>query len=292
MIYLVTGTPGAGKTLYMVQKLVRELVPSGRQIFHNINGLKVDGRVHMQVVDVGPDGPFNWQDFPDGSICVFDEIQRQWPAERSPQKIPESVLMLDTHRHRGFDFWCVTQSPMGIDPRLRRLVEEHHHLHRQFGLKGSVLRKWTGVNDDPRPPMAEEDADKRIFRFPKDLFAYYQSASLHTDKVAIPWKLIKWSGIAVLVLLGAGFMLWRSFGPGTQFYAAGEMFSDASQGGDPLEIIRVCGRLVRRDPLTISINGQLYEAGDGVRPFVYLVDSQSGSGSICWEEETYRSATE
>jgi zona occludens toxin len=280
MIFLVTGTPGAGKTLYMVKKLVEELIPTGRPIFHNINGLKVDGLVQMQVIDVGEDGPLHWESFPDGSICVFDEVQRRWPAERSPSNIPESVLKLDTHRHRGFDFWVVTQSPMGIDPRLRRLVEEHHHLHRQFGLKGSVLRRWTGVNDDPRPPLAEQDADKVIFRFPKRLFDFYQSASIHTDKVKIPWKLVKWSAIAVLVLIGAGFMMWRSFGPGTTFYDSAQMLrGDEVQRGETPD---QCGHLVSGRPLILSIGGQLYRVSDEFMARLYFLDNDLGARVVCW----------
>jgi zona occludens toxin len=162
VITLVTGTPGAGKTLFAVHHIVKELLPQKRLIFSNINGLKIP-----QVWDCGPDGPFRWQEYPDGTIFVFDEVQHQWPAERRVSDVPPSVKALDTHRHRGMDFVLITQSPMGIDPRVRRLIGRHIHLHRPLNGGYARLMDWPTVQTDPNPPTAYDDGARQFFKYPR-----------------------------------------------------------------------------------------------------------------------------
>ena len=115
MITVITGTPGAGKTLYAISKLIQPLVGTSvkhtqedgtveevpRTIYTNINNLKID-YVRANVYD--------WRTCPDGSIIVIDEVQLIEPYKETKQKDNPIVQDLTIHRHRGFDFYFITQS--------------------------------------------------------------------------------------------------------------------------------------------------------------------------------------
>lgn len=194
MINLVTGSPGAGKTLWTVKTVIDELIPSGRPIFLNINGFRFDAEnVHALEGDEAKSLPFNWHEpdkYPDGSIFVFDEVQQQYPTRHSTAKVPRHISQFETHRHRGMDFYLVTQGPRLIDRHIWPLVERHVHLFRAFGLQRTRILEWGGVNDEPQPPQSHSIAMKENFRFPKKYFEFYKSASLHTVKARLPWKII------------------------------------------------------------------------------------------------------
>lgn len=202
MITLVTGSPGAGKTLWTVSQIVEKLIPTGRRIVVNINGFQHPAD-NVHVVDHHDDMPFRWFEEPDGTIFVFDEIQRQYPNRHSTAKVPRYISEYETHRHRGFDFYFVTQHPRLIDRHLWPLTEEHVHLFRAFGAKRSRLYKWGAVNDEPQPRQSHSMANNTGFAFPKKYFGFYKSASLHTDKLRLPWKIIGILGLSVLGLGGA-----------------------------------------------------------------------------------------
>ncbi|MBK6279115.1 MAG: hypothetical protein IPF57_13690 [Gammaproteobacteria bacterium] len=92
MITLITGTPGAGKTAWIVAELLKI---QGRALY-------VDGIPELQISHevAGPlDDWMTWA--PDGALIVVDECQRIWRPRGTGSKVPESVSALETHRHRG-----------------------------------------------------------------------------------------------------------------------------------------------------------------------------------------------
>jgi zona occludens toxin len=246
VITLITGTPGAGKTLYAVNLIVNELLPQRRQIFANINGLRIP-----QVWDCGASGPHKWQDYPDGTIFVFDEVQHQWPSERGVRDVPESVKALDTHRHRGMDFYLITQAPMGLDPRVRRLIGRHIHLHRAMGMKYARVMDWPCLMDDPRPPTAYDDGARHFFKYPKKLFELYQSASLHTAKPRFPWQLM---GPVALFLAICGVILWNAPTAIETFRAANPPEDEETASSDQAS----CFPIIAASPLTVRSSSGLH----------------------------------
>ena len=63
MIILITGTPGSGKTLFAVSKILAWAKENKREIFADIDGLSIDG------IEKSPE---DWRETPDGSIVVYD----------------------------------------------------------------------------------------------------------------------------------------------------------------------------------------------------------------------------
>ncbi len=102
MIYLVTGVPGAGKTLMSILWLEGWLA-EGRPCYANISGLSMPG------VEKAPE---DWRDAPEGSVWVYDEVQQLWPSTgRAGQADREDIRALETHRHTGHDIVIATQHP-------------------------------------------------------------------------------------------------------------------------------------------------------------------------------------
>jgi len=195
MITFISGAPGTGKTSALVSML-RDL-GKDRQVFvHGIPELKVP---HVDLVD-----PANWHnDVPDGSVIVIDEVQNVWRPRGPGQKVPEHVAKLETHRHRGLDFYIISQGPNLVDGNVRALIGRHVHL-RELGVLGRWWYEWPECADNCRTAWKNAPIKKR-YKLPKAIFKDYKSASVHIKpKRSFP--------VMLLVLIAAvGFCGWKAW---------------------------------------------------------------------------------
>ena len=58
---------------------------------------------------------------PDGSVYFLDEAQNIYRPRSSASKVPESVAAFEVHRHKGLDFFLITQNPRLIDANIRAI---------------------------------------------------------------------------------------------------------------------------------------------------------------------------
>lgn len=216
MIYLITGIPGSGKTLYAVSTLIQLLM---KDQFVKEDGeiikrrLVVDGIPALALsheflsktvvteksitVEDGGSGVGNWWEWcQPGDVIVVDECQRIWRPRAMGAKPPQMVTELEMHRHRGVDFVIITQSPMLIDQNVRRLVGRHQHVRRLFGMKRALIYDWDGCQADVHRVSS---ATKTMWSYPKDAFKLYKSAELHTKQKQ---KFPVWALLPVVALLG------------------------------------------------------------------------------------------
>lgn len=203
MLTLITGAPGAGKSLRAVHEL-REALASGRPCYADIAELNLPGVLPA---------PDDWRETPEGSFIVYDECQRRpWLAATGKPGLSDDarVRALETHRHTGHDIVFVTQRPTFLHHHVRGLVGRHVHVHRGAGLSLVNVRTWDTVQIDPDDWAAKKDADVQGWKHPKELFGLYKSATLHTHKRRIPAKL-KVAGTAIALLLaGLSYLGWKS----------------------------------------------------------------------------------
>lgn len=200
MINLTTGLPGHGKTLHTLWAVKKLAAESGRPVFYSgIDELALDW------VEIDPE---KWFDAPDGSIIVIDECQKIFRPRTMGKEVPEYVSRLETHRHRGIDIFLITQHPMLVDPSIRRLAENHQHVVRVFGMQASTIHKWMGVKDNCDKPSGKADSIKTKWFYPKEVFAYYKSAQLHTVKRKIPFRI--WVLLSLPLFLGVA--VWYMYG--------------------------------------------------------------------------------
>jgi zona occludens toxin len=191
MIFLVTGSPGGGKTLNTLKFINEDDQFKDRPIhYFNIKNLTLDW------LEIEADQVKKWQLLPDNSIIVVDEAQRVFPKRSNNITAPTGVSELDTHRHRGFDFFFITQHPTLVDHDLRKFVGQHRHYERSFGMDSTRLLTWQKAQYNVDDYHIRQEAETSRIRFDKKYYNIYKSATDHNVKKRIPLKL--W-----LVILGA-----------------------------------------------------------------------------------------
>lgn len=208
-IYLTTGANGTGKTLLTLKDVRAKQVKENRPVYYNGFDLKPEKEVEFgwQKFD-----PVKWQDLPDGSICIMDECQDQFPVRGTGAKVPDHVEKLAVHRKRGFDFYMVTQHPANIDKFIVRLVGDpgwHRHLKRSFGQELTSVLQWSAVNLQCEKPSSGKSGTVSMVPYPREVYEWYRSSSLHTAKKKIPravWVVL--AGVLGVPLLG--YFAWQS----------------------------------------------------------------------------------
>lgn len=199
MIHLITGVPGAGKTLRAVYHIKRE-IEKGRLVYANIDGLNIKG--------VQP-APRDWTTTPEGSLVVYDEAQQIFPPDgKVGRSNRPDIAQMEVHRHTGHDLILITQHPNLIHSHVRRLVGKHEHLTRAFGWNQAMIYlKDQAIKVDSKTEL--KSCEQKLWKHDKSLFDLYQSASLHVEHKRLPKPLIYL--VATVLLLVLGFLaLWGS----------------------------------------------------------------------------------
>lgn len=201
MIYLITGTPGASKTLNTLKLVCESDTFKGREIYYfNISELQ------LPWTQLGEDEIKRWFDLPHGAVIVVDEAQGIFPQRPPTRTAPEHVERLAQHRHSGYDFVLVTQNPKMLDSTVRYLVERHIHFERQFGLESAKQLSWEKCVDDPNNESRKSLAVVKRVAFDKKYYGLYKSAEVHTVKKQIPFKVFApFILLAVVIVVG----YWR-----------------------------------------------------------------------------------
>lgn len=202
MITLITGQPGAGKTLYTIYLIDQLSRLENRQVYYSgIADLALPWS-ELEKVD-------DWVNCPGGSIIVIDECQRAFRPRGNGSHVPESVSAMETHRHRGLDLFLVTQHPMLLDSNIRRLVGRHLHVVRAFGSAACNVHEWGEVREGC--DKNRSGSVRKFWKYQKEIYRYYKSADQHTTKFRPPVRLL----VLVLMpflLIGIIFFLVGWFG--------------------------------------------------------------------------------
>lgn len=239
MITVVTGVPGAGKTAYTVAQLIEELKKRPRPLFAlGVTGLKLDHEVCPEIsawteAKPLPEDPSVIEHefvFPDGALIVVDEAQKILRPRASGAKVPPYVQAFEKHRHKGLDFWLITQNPALMDQNVRRLVGRHIHLRSAWN--GRTLYEWAECAN-PESASDRASAVTRSYRLPRHVFDQYTSASVH---VAQPRRLPRALLVLVLALLVGSVLAYR-LGSDIYAQASGQASSPSSVAGSPSVVV-------------------------------------------------------
>jgi hypothetical protein len=194
MITLTTGLPGSGKTLFTIDSVKQLADKENRPVFYS--GIK-DLALPWHEIDAE-----KWMDCSEGAIIVIDECQRLFRPRGNGSLVPAYVSELETHRHKGFDIFLVTQHPMLMDANVRRLTERHNHVARRFGMQRATVLQFESCKEQPL--SKQEGAQRLEWKYPKAVFEYYKSAEVHTVKRRIPMTL--WVLLSLPLLVGG--IIW------------------------------------------------------------------------------------
>lgn len=197
MINLHTGMPGNGKTLYTLSTVEKRRIKENRSVYyHNIKELKLEGWTELS-----DDEAAKWYDLPPGAIIVLDECQRLFPPRGTGAAIPKTESELQTHRHKGFDLYLITQDPTMVPSHLRKLCNIHLHMMRKFGSKWVSVHQFEGVREN----VGKSRKDSIETQWIDDVSMYdkYKSAEVITQKFRVPYKLLLAGMLPFLIIGGA-----------------------------------------------------------------------------------------
>ena len=171
MLYLVTGTPGAGKTLYTVSELAKQFAQ--RSVYYY--------RIPQLTLSwTKLDDPTEWQSLPDGSVVIVDEAHESFPSRDYRKSTPEYIEGLAVHRHRGFDLVFITQHPKDLDQFIRRRVGRHIHVEKPL-MRSDAAKVfiWPKYIENPEPQQVRNQAELIKWKYPEEAFGIYKSAVEH-----------------------------------------------------------------------------------------------------------------
>lgn len=215
-ITLLTGTPGTGKTAWIVKELLefRKANPTYYIFVHgirNLRGLAFEPvYCKSQLCDIcrsstiAQDAKYveNWHEWKEPeSLIVVDEVQRIWRPRVGSSQITPAVAMLETHRHYGVDFWIISQGSHLFDNFIRLLVGRHIHLVANWA--GRKQYEWSECKQDV---SSKTDAIVRPYTLPKHVFKHYDSAEVHTKQDKR--KPLSFYGVIILFCIAA-FLIYR-----------------------------------------------------------------------------------
>lgn len=210
MLYLITGTPGAGKTLNTIKFIVETPTFHNRAVYYY--GIRdLDPKLGWE--EMTEDQLYKWFELPSGSVIVIDEAYEHFPVRHGAKEVPEHVKRLATHRHHGFDVVMICQKVRGqLDAFLHGLVGQHQHYARVFG--SSVVNRfvWDTCQENPNSSTSRKNANMVPAKLDKKYFGLYHSADEHTHKANLPWGKIIFVLIALGLLATFGYLAYDRIG--------------------------------------------------------------------------------
>lgn len=220
MITLTTGVPGSGKSLYTISQVKAKAEKENRPVYYS-------GISDLKLPWFEMDDPTKWDDLETGAIIVIDECQRIFRPRAAGSGVPSYISAMETHRHKGYDIFLITQHPMLVDQNIRRLVGQHWHVVRKFGLQMATIHEWGSTHEITQRNLLA--AVRRQFKYSKEVFGYYKSAELHTHKAKVPKRV--WFLLAAPLLIAglAWYGYQKAFSVGKPSPVATEVQAGAKQ---------------------------------------------------------------
>lgn len=189
-----------------------------RQIYSNINGLKIQGVLPFPSLD--------WRKTPMGSIHYIDEIRDHPPYNWDGRKVCEDPIIKEMSkvRHTDKDVWLITQDAEDFNYSLRQLIDKLYFVKRPpqnpqacgIYVFDKYISRPRDAADSLRDPKKYVDYFLLVYK--KKYQRMYVSASSHTSmKFRIPPKVFFYSllFIAIFTIAIVGFMkipIFQSFG--------------------------------------------------------------------------------
>lgn len=206
MIYLITGTPGAGKTSNTLWDFLNNVDFLDRPKFATlIPNFDYDNH---DVTELDSSDLENWRNLPSGSLIFVDEADRFFPSGNGKNP-PEWIREMARHRHYGIDFIIITQMPSMINDFLHGLIEAHIHYHRVRGNDYTTRYRWEFLQKNPYTKTNKALGLPEKVTVNPEVFKLYRSTELNTRRKEFPWHaVIKIFLLCSSLLLAGIFCYW------------------------------------------------------------------------------------
>lgn len=126
------------------------------------------------------------------SKCIKDE----------KEKIMDIGLSMSMHRHFGQEIVLVTQNPTKLNKDVLGNVTIHHVMRRKFGMEAATIWTFGEAMTTWGKSVADAALVKKMWRFPKHLYKFYNSAEEHNVQKYFPKKYYAFA-LAPILIFGA-----------------------------------------------------------------------------------------
>ena len=236
MIYLITGTPGTGKTAFAVSAILNNRdglfkyeTKDGEMVDRPLYFCHIDGldekalKAHRLTEEQIQSAPLN-ELVPEGSVVIVDEADYAYPTRAAAREVPPYVKTLKELRHHGFTLILMTQHPTMLDKYIRNLVGKHWHLERKQ--VGTKLYEFNRCEESLGPSsFSPNNSVSEFYKPDKKAFKYYKSASKH---IKFKKKLHPiFYGFGLLVVC-APLVVWYAFGNLGRYFGFGSVQAETA----------------------------------------------------------------
>lgn len=158
MLFLITGSLGAGKTSNILWDLIHNPEFKDRPKFAtHIPDFDYETHGFEQIDKNDIENWVTWTDpkddfstvsnFPKGSIIFIDESDLFFPSSIGDKNPPRYMREMARSRHHGLDFYIITQQSKMICAFLFGLIQRHIHFHRPNG--SDTVTRYTWEHHQP-----------------------------------------------------------------------------------------------------------------------------------------------
>jgi hypothetical protein len=173
-----------------------------------------------------------WFELPRNSVIFVDECQQTFPPRPVGARVPMHCSEFETHRHKGYDVFLVTQDAKLLDNHVRRLAGVHIHFFRPFS--GPIVKRiWSDKVIDPDDYFQKKASQIKTVPRDKKYYGLYWSADVHTHKFKVPTKLLLIFPVFFGVIYGIYFVSSGAFVSSAQQTDTAEVQQVAAQSATP-----------------------------------------------------------
>ena len=219
MLYLITGSLGAGKTSNTLWDLVtNELYKDRPKFATHIPDFDYERHGFEQIDKNDLENWVFWEDekddfstvsnFEKGSLIFIDEADLFYPASLTEKTCPRWLREMARSRHHGLDFYIITQQSKMISPFLLGLIQTHIHYHRPNGSETVTRYSWEHHQPNVYARSSRVLGLSQKVKVNPDVFKLYRSTVQNTRKKTPPVHIYKKLALALLPILLAPFLVW------------------------------------------------------------------------------------
>jgi hypothetical protein len=179
MITIITGKPGAGKTLFMTYKAL-DMIKKGQNVYAN---WKMDFSGVLENKKIGKEKLGNvyfWSEIPEllhikGGQIFIDEAQGYFDSREWQEMPPSAKQKFSAHRHDvkkddngqiiPLDIWAGVQHTSNIDKRIRDLGQNYIEIKNLFGFV--FMTSWFELHDLKDDTLKRKAIKRKFFLFNK-----------------------------------------------------------------------------------------------------------------------------
>jgi len=179
MITIITGKPGAGKTLLMTYKAF-EMIKKGQNVYANWK-MDFSALIENKKIDREKLGNvYFWSEIPEllhikGGQIFIDEAQGYFDSREWQEMPPSAKQKFSAHRHDvkkdingqiiPLDIWAGVQHTSNIDKRIRDLGQNYIEIKNLFGLV--FMTSWFELHDLKDDTLKRKAIKRKFFLFNK-----------------------------------------------------------------------------------------------------------------------------